>query len=75
MKKELLRPTILDFNDRLKENAEAYERNKAISLKSKIKNNGSISATKTKVSSKVFAANANAKQRISSKTSQSSKND
>ena len=48
---------------------------KATSFKGKKEDNGNISVTKTKVSSKVFAANANAKQPISSKASQSAKND
>ena len=66
---------MLDFNDWLKEKAEAHERMKTISLKGKTEDDGSVSATKTKTSSKDLAANANAKQRISSKTSQSAKND
>ena len=60
---------MLDFNDWLKEKAEAHERMKAISFKGKHEDNGNISVTKTKVSSKVFTANANAKQHISSKAS------
>ena len=64
-----------DFNDWLKEKAEAHERLKTIFLISKTEDKGGISATKTIVSSKVSAAKAIAKQNISSKTSQSAKND
>ena len=55
VKKEWLRPTMLDFNGWLKEKAEAQERMKAISFKGKNEDNGNMSVTKTKVSSKVFS--------------------
>ena len=65
---------MLVCNNWLKEEAEAHERRKTISLKSRTEDNCCISATETKGSSKVFAGNANAKQQISSKTSQNAKN-
>ena len=74
VKKEWFRSTMLVFNNWLKEEAEAHERRKTISLKSRTEDNCCISATETKGSSKVFAGNANAKQQISSKTSQNAKN-
>ena len=48
MKKEWLRPTMLEFNDWLKENAEAHERMKAIAVNGKIEDNGNISVKKNK---------------------------
>ena len=61
---------MLYFNNWLEEKAEAHERIKTISLKSETEDNGSISATEAKVSSKVFAANANAKQHIKTNAKQ-----
>ena len=66
---------MLDFSNWLKEKAETHERMKAIAFKGINEDTGSISVTKPKVSSKVFAINANSKQHISSKASQSAKND
>ena len=45
VKKDWLRPTMLDFNDWLREKAEAHERMKAISFKGKNEDNGNISVT------------------------------
>ena len=49
--KEWLRPTMLEYNDWLKEKAEIHERMKAISFKGKSADIGNIKVTKTKVSS------------------------
>ena len=56
VKRSLDRPTLIDFNDWLKDKAEAHERMKTASGKIKGDENVPNTATKTKTTSKVFAA-------------------
>ena len=56
VKRDLNRPTLIDFNDWLKDKAEAHERMKASSGKPKIEESPTGNVTKTKTNSKVFAA-------------------
>ena len=56
VKKHWVKPTLLDFNDWPKENAEAHDLMKQSATKEKPEEN-STSATKTKTASKVFASN------------------
>ena len=63
VKRNLDRPTLVDFNEWLKDKAEAHERMKTASGKTKVDENTQSSVTKTKTSSKVFAATASTNQR------------
>ena len=63
VKRNLDRPTLVDFNDWLKDKAEAHERMKTASGKTKVDENTQSSVTKTKTTSKVFAATASTNQR------------
>ena len=56
VKRSLDRPTLIDFNDWLKDKAEAHERMKTASGKVKGDEKVPNNATKTKTTSKVFAA-------------------
>ena len=56
VKRDLSRPTLIDFNDWLKDKAEAHERMKASSGKPKVEETSTGNVTKTKTNSKVFAA-------------------
>ena len=56
VKRDLSRPTLIDFNDWLKDKAEAHERMKASSGKPKVEETPTGNVTKTKTNSKVFAA-------------------
>ena len=56
VKSSLDRPTLIDFNDWLKDKAEAHERMKTASGKVKGDENVPNTATKTKTTSKIFAA-------------------
>ena len=56
VKRNLDRPTLIQFNDWLKEKAEAHERMKATSSKPKIDDVTASTVTKTKTGTKVFAA-------------------
>ena len=56
VKKHWVKPTLLDFNDWLKEKAEAHDLMKQSATKAKLEEN-IISVTKTKTASKVFASN------------------
>ena len=56
VKKHWVNPTLLDFNDWLKEKAKAHDLMKQSATKAKPEEN-STSVTKTKTSSKVFASN------------------
>ena len=56
VKRDLVRPTVIDFNDWLKDKAEAHERMKASSGKPKVEETPTGNVTKTKTNSKVFAA-------------------
>ena len=62
VKRSLDRPTLIDFNDWLKDKAEAHERMKMASGKSKSDDVASTNATKTKTSSKVFATTTSTNQ-------------
>ena len=63
VKRNLDRPTLIDFNDWLKEKAEAHERMKTASTKTKIDENTQPKVTKTKTTSKVFAATSSTNER------------
>ena len=63
VKRNLDRPTLIDFNDWLKEKAEAHERMKTASIKPKVDKNAQSSVTKTKTTSKVFAATSSTNER------------
>ena len=56
VKRNLDRPTLIHFNDWLKEKAEAHERMKATSSKPRTEEVPANSVTKTKTGTKVFAA-------------------
>ena len=56
VKRNLDRPTLIDFNDWLKEKAEPHERMKTASIKTKVDKNTQASVIETKSTSKVFAA-------------------
>ena len=56
VKRDLSRPTLIDFNDWLKDKAEAHERMKVSSGKPKVEETPTGNVTKTKTNSKVFAA-------------------
>ena len=56
VKRNLNRPILIDFNDWLKDKAEAHERMKTSSGKPKIEESPTCNVTKTKTISKVFAA-------------------
>ena len=56
VKRNLDRPTLIQFNDWLKEKAEAHERMKATSSKPKTDDVTASTVTKTKTGTKVFAA-------------------
>ena len=56
VKKHWVKPTLLDFNDWLKEKAEAHDFMKQSATKARPEDN-STSVTKTKTASKVFASN------------------
>ena len=56
VKRDLGRPTLIDFKDWLKDKAEAHERMKASSGKPKVEETPTGNVTKTKTNSKVFAA-------------------
>ena len=60
VKKHWVKPTLLDFNDWLKEKAEAHDLMKQISSKARTEDNTN-SVLKTKVASRTFAANTQTK--------------
>ena len=72
VKKDFIRPTMLDFNDWLKERAEGHDRMKTTSFRSKPEETNSSGAVETRTSSKVFASSSKSSSVISQ--SQSSKN-
>ena len=65
VKRILDRPTLIDFNDWIKNKAEAHERMKSASIKLKTEDN-TTTATKIKTLSKVFASTASSSQQSSS---------
>ena len=58
VKRNLEQRTLIDINGWLKDKAEAHERMKSASGKTKVDENTQSSVTKTKTTSKVFAATA-----------------
>ena len=56
VKRDSNRPTLIDFNDRLKDKTEAHERMKTSSGKPKIDETSTGNVTKTITNSKMFAA-------------------
>ena len=56
VKRNLDRPTLIQFNDWLKEKAQAHERMKATSSKTKTDDVIASTVTKTKTGTKFFAA-------------------
>ena len=71
VKHNLDRPTLIDFNDWLKEKTEAHKRMKTSSIKPKVDENAQSKVTKTKTKSKVFASTSSTNER---KTKQKSDN-
>ena len=68
VKRNLARLTLIDFNNWLKEKAEAHERMKTASIRSKVDENAQSGVTKTKTTSNVFAATSSTnEQRTNSK--------
>ena len=63
VKRSLDRPTLIDFNDWLKEKAEVHERMKTAPIKTKVDENTQPNVTKTKTTSKVFAATSSTNER------------
>ena len=59
------RPTLIDFNDWLKDKAEALERMKSLPNKAKPEENNDMTVTKTTTASKVFAATTSSQQSAS----------
>ena len=68
VKRTLDRPTLIDFNDWLKDEAEAHDRMKSASTKPKTEDS-TTTATKTKTVSKVFASTASSSQQSSNSKS------
>ena len=62
VKRNLDRPTLVDFNDWLKDMPEAHERMKTASSKAKSDKNSQPSVNKTKTTSEVFAATTSTNQ-------------
>ena len=67
VRRTLDRPTLIDFNDWLKDKAEAHERMKSLPNMAKPEESNSVTATKTKTASKVFAATTSSQQSVSAK--------
>ena len=67
VKRNLNRPTLIQFNDWLKEKAEAHERMKATSSKAKTDDVTASTVTKTKTGTKVFAATLSNKETTGTK--------
>ena len=69
VKRDLSRPTLIDFNDWLKDKAEAHERMKASSGRPKTEETPTNNVTKTKTNSKVFAASTSNRSTMGTKPS------
>ena len=67
VRRTLDRPTLIDFNDWLKDKAEAHERMKSLPNKAKPEESNNVTVTKTKTASKVFAATTSSQQSASAK--------
>ena len=61
------RPTLIDFNDWLKDKAEAHERMKSLPSKAKHEESRNVIVTKTKTVSKALAATTSSQQSIGAK--------
>ena len=66
-RRTLDRPTLIDFNDWLKDKAEAHERMKSLPNKAKPEESNNVTVTETKTVSKVFAATTSSQQSASDK--------
>ena len=75
VKRILYRPTLIDFNDWLRDKADAHERMKSASLKTKTEDSINTTTTKTKSVSKVFALIASSSQQSSSSKGKVEKNE
>ena len=73
VKRNLDRPTLVDFNDWLKGKSEAHERMKTASIKTKMDANTQANVTKTKTTFKIFAATSSTNERVTN-TKQKSDN-
>ena len=73
VKRSLDRPTLIDFNEWLKDKAEAHERMKTASGKPQSYENPQPSVNKTKTTSKVFAATTSTNQQSTSSKPKSDK--
>ena len=67
VRRTLDRPTLIDFNDWLKDKAEAHERMKSLPNNAKSEESNNVTITKTKTASKVFAATTSSQQSASAK--------
>ena len=67
VRRTLDRPTLIDFNDWLKDKAEAHERMKFPPNKAKPEESNNVTVTKTKITSKAFAATTSSQQSASAK--------
>ena len=67
VRRTLDRPTLIDFNDWLKDKAEAHERMKSLPNKAKPEESNNVTVTKTKTTSKAFAATTSSQQSASAK--------
>ena len=63
VRKHWVKPTLLDFNDWLKEKAEAHDLRKNTATKAKTEDTNN-SVTRTKAASKAFAANTQYKNNV-----------
>ena len=62
VRRTLDRPTLIDFNEWLKDKDEAHERMKSLPNKAKPDESNNVTETKTKTASKVFAATTSSQQ-------------
>ena len=67
VRQTLDRPTLIDFNDWLKDKAEAHESMKSLPNKAKPGESTNVTVTKTKTASYVFAASTSSQQSASDK--------
>ena len=67
VRRSLDRPTLIDFNDWLKDKAEAHERKKSLPSTAKHEESNNVTVTKTKTASKVFAATTYSQQSANAK--------
>ena len=67
VRQTLDRPTLIHFNDWLKDKAEAHELMKSLPIKAKPEESNNVTVTKTKTTSKAFAATTSSPQSASAK--------